>query len=636
MILFFETYSIVQTLFFFRFIRRADVVYFHKRSFPPLSFRPVVKRIVEILFRLINKNLEIRTLTAEELNEHSCQSNLKATEVVENITGDIEKSSSYKIILNLIKDSNILKFYQSVMADTMSGRVLFYRISEKLRSDFKDENFYIIPADSDNLLLYENASDRNRLKPHIIPCINFANRIREFGLKIFWLSVFLIIPAVTTLTWLRKISFKPIRPRKHAIAMPTIFGFREEENIIDGVKRPHDDGYLYGNGISVGDIIHVFDKWRSADENEKRIKNVMDKRGMHYVDAKDYKVNKNILIFALRIQFEIIKGLVLKCFCFKDKTGLVFSSIQVVKQMLKKFVMLENVDFKAELIRNDYSPLEVVTTILCNQKNRKTVAIQHGFAAGYAVMNRMCYVHVDKYCVFSDNHVKAFSPFWDRMHLEKTGSCWLDYPIEIAKSESKKSSIKDRINQLYGRRKYIVSISLPGRNDYNMLSRWDMMYQALEDFIHTDIDSHVFLRFRSTKCLEAGHIQRFCTLPEKDKRIIIDLKNFTTYELMNVCNVYISSSHSSGVIEAVSIGANTFTIDYMDTTKFCFDKYGKNLVLKTKDDILNIFNNIENNFAGYDCKCDLLKKDFDYFHDGRGRERLQRVMLETVNEINSK
>ena len=129
------------------------------------------------------------------------------------------------------------------------------------------------------------------------------------------------------------------------------------------------------------------------------------------------------------------------------------------------------------------------------------------------------------------------------------------------------------------------------------------------------------------------HLRRFKNLPDMDKRFVIDLVSFTTYELMAMSDVIISSSHSSGMIDGVSLNKPTFTFDYMGTAKYCFEKYGKDIILYGKEDILNIFKNLENNFIGYDCNWDLLRKEYNYYYDGTCLSRLQRVIIETLKEI---
>jgi len=239
---------------------------------------------------------------------------------------------------------------------------------------------------------------------------------------------------------------------------------------------------------------------------------------------------------------------------------------------------------------------------------------------------------MDKYCIFSDAYLRLYSPYWEKLNLAKTGSMEIDEVI-LLNNEQNISSVRSRVYSLYGKRKYIVLIAFPGSAEYSLAGKWDEMYNALWEFKSLDTDCNVFLRFRYLYNLNAPHIKRFADLHKRDPRIIIDVGNFTTYELMVLSDLYITSSHSTGLIEAVAIGKKGFTFDYMGTTQYCFGNYGKDLVLTTKDDVLALFKNLENNFAGYDCNWELLKKEYNYYYDGRCQERLQRVVWDTVEEV---
>ena len=99
---------------------------------------------------------------------------------------------------------------------------------------------------------------------------------------------------------------------------------------------------------------------------------------------------------------------------------------------------------------------------------------------------------------------------------------------------------------------------------------------------------------------------------------------------MALCDLFISSSHSSGIVEAVAIGKKAFTFAYMETPKYCFSKYGKDLILRTREDILNVFKDLENDFEGYDCNWELFRKEYNYHYDGRCLDRIQQTVKETI------
>ena len=60
----------------------------------------------------------------------------------------------------------------------------------------------------------------------------------------------------------------------------------------------------------------------------------------------------------------------------------------------------------------------------------------------------------------------------------------------------------------------------------------------------------------------------------------MDHNNFSTQEIMALCDLFIASSHSSGLIEAIAIGKKAFTLDFLGTAKYCYAGYGKDFNTK--------------------------------------------------------
>ncbi len=633
MILFFEAYSIIQTLFLFRYIRKARLIYFHKRGVPRSDFAPGVKRRVERLIHLINKRVEIKTIPTEKVYQYNWELNKEAVGLVEELTSDIQQSSVYRMVLKIIRDANILKFYQQRLATDIPDRWLFMKVAKALSSEH--DSLVIIPKSNDNSFLEIKLFGNEELGKYSISVTRRANNLRFFFRKVGALAILLLLPLGFVILRTR-ITLSRINRESYDVAMPVIWGFHGDEDKakIRGVRRPHNDEYLYNEEIIRGHIIHIFGDWRDTDVVDNNYKRIMNKKGIPYIDRRDYKANINFLLTAGRIQLKILTGLWQNSLCWRSPLDYIDYSIGAINCMLRKYLEFENIGYKVELMRHDYSAAHIVETILCNQQGKKTVGIQHRVTAGPNVMNSLCYVHMDKYCIFSDAHLRLYSPYWEKLDLAKTGAMDIDWTINLVDNgKLMVNNLKQKMHSLYKVRKYTVLIAFPGPSGYNQQSKWAEMYDALREFKSLDTDCNVFLRFRTIDDLSAPHMVRFADLPKRDERIIIDLTNFTTYELMALCDLYITSSHSSGLIEAVAIGKKAFTFDYMGTTQYCFSNYGKDLILTIKDDVLALFKDLENNFAGYDCNWELLRKEYNYYYDGRCSERQQRVVCETVKEV---
>lgn len=634
MILFFETYSIIQTLFLFRYIKKAQTIYFHKRLFPSLESNRLVVKIVIKIIRFLNSSVSIETLPAKKINEPNWIANKKSVDIVEDMESHIKGSASYKTMLKIILDKNILKYYKRNIADDVSARILFFRVVK----DFIDEygSIVIIPSCNDYQDIQKVSLGEETVDQFILQESFLINRVRDACLTIYALFMFLFLPFAYLILNLKKIRLRKIVKKKFDIAMPVIFGFYKQDVIIDGVKRNQDDGYLYNKEITPGHIIHIFNHWRFSPELTKSYKSIMDKKCIPYIDRRDYEIGIDLLMIVLTIQIKILQCFFSALFTFHEKHNYIMYNNRIIYTMLKKYLEFENVDYKVELVRTDYAVGHIIDTILCNQHNKKTVGIQHGSTAGPYVFNCLCYVHFDKYCIFSDRHLELYSPYWNRLNLRKVGNYRIDHLVEMGRNQSLIESNRRKFIALYGKRKHFVLILFPNPSEYaeyNLIEKWDVMYKALREVQSAKLDCTIMLRFRSLEHVESMHLRRFKNLPDMDKRFVIDLASFTTYELMAMSDVIISSCHSSGMIDGVSLTKPTFTFDYMGTAKYCFEKYGKDLVLYDKEDVLNIFKNLENNFIGYNCNWDLLRKEYNYYYDGTCLSRLQRVIIETLKEI---
>ena len=138
---------------------------------------------------------------------------------------------------------------------------------------------------------------------------------------------------------------------------------------------------------------------------------------------------------------------------------------------------------------------------------------------------------------------------------------------------------------------------------------------------------------RRVRNLLDARVERVGRLAEAEERIVIEHVNVTTYDLMAVCDAYMTSANSSGMIEAVAIGKPSFTFDYRGTAGFCYGGYGDDLILRTKEDVRAVFEGIETGFAGFDCDWDALREDFNYHYDGDCLGRLRRIVVKTRDEV---
>ena len=625
LILFFETYSIIQTLFLFKYIKKARIIYFHRKGFPPIKVNPRIKKIVTKLIALFNKDVRIEFLPYERINNHNWVMNKKAIDVAEKMGHDMTNSASYKAVLRVIGNANISKCYYAQMVDDISTRLLFFKAAEGLIAD-SEERVSLVPADNDNCLIQNELFGKEALNSHVLPLVVLANRTRNLFRKFSIVTFFILMPSFYVIS-----KFKKIDKKTGDIAMPAIWGFRKGSVIIDGVKCMQDDSYLYNGKIKKGQIIHIFKYWRPPKKIEEEYKDEMTKRDITYIDSRDYKMTLKLIKMAIKIQLALARSCLISAFYVFDKSDYIYYSAKVIYWSLEKHLELENVDYKVEFIKNDYSASSILSTVINSKYTKKTIGMQHN-ASPYD-LPALSYVHFDKYIVYSDMLIKEFLPYWKGLDLVKTGRETIDWVVNFLNNSNAILKLKERFSRLYPVSQYIVVIAMSSDADYNPLNKWDEMYRALYDLkTLNDIDFRVFLRFRSIKYLSSSNnMIRFARLPQHDERIIIDQTNFSTQELMALCDLFIGCNTSFSLYEALATRAKVFTFNLHDRVKHVFGgHYGKDFILNTEEDIRRVFNGLKDNFREFDCDWEALKRDCNFNYDGRNIQRIQEAVWSLI------
>jgi len=600
----------------------------------PLSVGSKRQKAVERIILFLNRDVVIKTFPCADINKLNWDLNKRAVAITDELENSIRRSTCFNIIIELLKDEAVLKYYKMRLVNHISDRLVFFGVAKDKIKEIKSD-FYIIPSAVDEFALQAKLFGEFRLDHYILPGCWSANEFRNSVKMLFSLFLFALLPLLYLLFNIHKVKTKTTKNAKYDIAMPVIWGLHEGDVIIGNVKFSQDDSYLYNRAIKKGNIIHMFNFSKFSPEVLKKYKAIMTKRHIPYVERSEYRIGVNMLLTIVKSQKKIARyWRRLFLFGFRDKYEYLRYSITAVYEMLKKYLELENVEYKVEFVRTDYDPGHIVGTIICNKNNRKTVGIQHN-ASPYS-MPWLSYVHMDKYIVYGDNFVRRFSPHWQNIRLAKTGRENIDYVVNIANDRKYIEKLRRRLRMKYSETRHTVLITFPGGDEKNLRKQWDEMYDALCSLRSFDIDLNLFLRFRNVDHLEHfEHLKRFKELPLMDARIHIDHDSFSTHELMAISDLYIAGCASFGISEAIAIMKNVFTFSYMGIEKYYFGEYGSDFILYDRDDVLKVFAAIERGFQYFDCKWDLLRKDCNYHCDGNNLKRIQDVVWETVEEIDA-
>ena len=627
----FENYSLVQTIFLWKDLKKCERIYFYTGSNTRLDFsNKYEKKIVLKIVRFLNPGIKISKAPIDQFVELFYTMNHDSRSLVDSSGDNIKQSGIYNTIRRLVQDDNIIKCYQLTLARLIPYKRVFAQIARRMYDE--DNSLYVIP-NGDIVDGFENDEIVSGLSKGRKRMLLGINCLRREVRKVSFIAIHGILPLVFVGLKLRRFTFRNIQKVQYYVRMPMVWGFPDEDYDDSGVRKIGNDGYLYNEKLLPGKIIHVFGYARDTLASEQKSRQYMSSHGIAFSDEKKFLITREFLYKWLNIYGRILFGMVRNGFYLNGNGRSIEISNRILFHILRKHLELANLDYCVEYIVRDYSNYCVISTILLGKSGKKTIATQH--TGSPADLPYLSYVHVHRYIVFGELYVKLFYPYWEGMNLAKTGRMNIDWVVNIFKSPKKLSSLKERYKQLYPQRKYTALINFVTTTSTSLFikERWDELYLGLRGLKNINIDFNLFLRFRTQKCMETASGSPFKDLPKFDERIIIDHTNFNTHELIALADLFIGQAGSFGINEAFANGKTVFSFDFTGKAGFYYTGYGKDFVLRTREDIWKVFNGLETGFKHFDCQWDLLRKDSNYHDDGRNLERIQNEVVKMVGEV---
>jgi len=580
------------------------------------------------LLRHLTSGKDVRQVEREELMSRLYPLNKRGAEISDSMGGMIEKFPGYRMLFNLLEDDHLVLFYKATLARVVPRHLLY---SEMLHLQESESGEVISsPKDFWTHSLLSSIDEKGRPFPESPLLLRCVDLVVHAMSRLKWVLLLLVLPFYLFFRHLMNGAAGPVKA-KYKVAFPVNYGvFKDSEaKVLANVRRFNDDMCLYGNFFSPGDVLHIFYekrmKWTSAEDQESW-KEAMNEKKIPFAEQRRFGVNAALLQISLRASWEGLKQLLWFFWPGPLYTEMWEATAKGLYHYLEKSYEMENTDYKVELAMDDYNPGHVIGTIVANHYGRKRVGVSH--AASLYDTPQLCFVHFEKYIVHCDMYVNTFRDFWKSVPLEKVGRETID---SIVEETSRREVHRKEIERLYGKRKRVVSVLMPGIADNSLPGQWGKIFRALCEFQKEDLNYHLFLRFRKVaQARKRPHMSRFLSLPEKDPRIILDHENFNTHELIAASDLVITANASFGINEALVAGIPVFTFGYTKKEHLCFPDYGCDFIMTEVEDVLNTLRGLETGFSGFDCDWARLRRDADYYHDGKNRERLSRVVFEAL------
>lgn len=603
---FFEKPSLLQVLILLPEIRKAETIYFSRPASLGESSRRRL-RLIRAVVRPFNRTVAFTPLTAEEILKHAWDCKEESAGRAKRLASEIERHPAYRTLHRIMPDDHLVKFFQGCLCNPIADLLLFRKMAEDLKSRHAD--LFAVPYHETSLVGWTLAIPRR---------LRFVNRLRTLAENLAKVLLFLVLPALYAFAK----SFKGIRRaphKKYKVAMSVARGFHDSDGRLNGVKQAYDDFFLYGEGLALGDIVHVFGLWPFTSAQEKAFKRILAEKKADFIDTRDFRPGWKILRAAFRAQWKAF-GL-LRCLGRTDRFNgeQLTAAVKGIYYYLWAHLKLDNIDFQIEFAKNDYNPRHVINTIVCNRYGKKTVGPQH--CAAPFDSPQICFVHLDRYFVFGEVCVNLFKPYWNGLKIEKTGRETIDYVV-AGKTPEGRTEIQKRLSRLYPESPLVLSILFPGNSERCLDVRWREMYLGLEKMRRFEGNWRIFLRFRDSQSIRK--------LPSLDERFVVDHENFTTPELLLLSHLVIAPAASFAVNECVAVGTRVCIFDFTNTGVRYYPDFGGDFILKTADDLVRVWRKLHQG-RSLDCQWERLSTSCNYHTDGYNVHRYRQIMMSMLS-----
>lgn len=375
------------------------------------------------------------------------------------------------------------------------------------------------------------------------------------------------------------------------------------------------DRHLVGSFAK--DVVYLFGYWKLDYPDEIKLKGKFDKEKIPYKDKKDFHLNYRALWYIFKCQLKIIKR-VFTLPIDLDSTVYLYADLKAFHSLIEKKIEMENVGYFVELSRMDYNPAHILHTQLLNKEGRGSVGIAHSASIydcpqlNYAVFNR--YITV---CPLYD---RTFKTRYNEVHA---GRDKLDNLKEVKEDVA---FIKKRFTDKHGKSDFIASVFLPQNVDAINKGYLLNLYSGLVDISKLGINCKIVIRAKDVMHFKKMH--NFLKLPLVSSIFVLDHHNFNTQEILLISDLVIATCASFVLNEAISINKKTFTFRLSGKEELYFPDYGNDFVLNNGQNLIMAFLSMVDKNMIVNVDYEKLKKSMDYYNDGRNKKRITDVCLD--------
>lgn len=612
------------------------ILFFHRALFKELAPPTWKERAAMRLARLVNRRASVEEVDREGLYRLGYYQNNRECDRDVDIAFDrVARSSSFRLMRWLLKEEAVEFFYRQRLLDLVRERTAFLRAVPLVIGG--DDDGVAVPAGRDPYRLenrFFSPADYARLVP---PLLRALHRVRAGvarllrGLLCWNLLLLAGLPLVylATLVARRGLALRAAPLRVDVIA-PLISGFAIQ-GLVKG-RRRHDDGHLIGGDLGADRLAFFYSDWAFSREERLAQEEAMRSRGIRHFDMRSLAPSLGYLRAAATVYLRLWAGLCRHPLVLWEEPAILRMSAMLLYHYLRELLLVHTVAYKVAVEYRDYLSTHVVRTIVANRHGRLMVGMHHNAPDGPWGFPVIRYAHINRYCLWGEEFKRLYEPHWDRLQTCPVGPLRMDDVVEALR--------EDRLRELglifaerFGGIRPLIVLLFPGQSSINVPSRLEANLDGLRRLRDLREEFLVLCRFRNAGDLEFFRAEGLDEILARDPRIRVDMTELTTYEWFALSDVVIVNGVSTGMVEAVTAGKPCFSFDHLMLAEIVYGRYGRDIILKTGQDLVRVVRQARHGFIGWDCQWDQLAKDYCYFSDGRNLDRFRQVILDAVATV---
>ena len=634
MVVFVDQYSVLQILCHLDLLFRAEkiIIYGRQRYFSRIcDFFGISKRCGKWLTSVTGLNKKVVFADRYDsllFSSLYCKANKDSMDRALLASKEFAVESSFVFLKRLFNlPDETIKFYQSKYAlyishfSTMIGFIKGIARDTKTVAIVGYEEFTKMPPQDYGIASIDHLRPvRSKIVAFIGHSVN----------SLYWKTEWILSPLAYLFRIIARLSFRIPKPKHYKLWMQMHWGIPSDEmNCF--IKRPYHDYYLYSDAVKSGEILHLYEgSWKFEGNHKDKTNQYMDQHGYTWADNKDLRLNIKWLWKITVIQGKLLVNAACNLFYLGSISGLLHLAKEVLVLILKKEVELEHYRARVYFDRTDYNPRHIIDSIVLNRHGTKTVGLFHHATPHHSPQIAFC--HFDHYIVFSELVRRQYEKYWRGLDIVRIGRMNLDWVARLKNNPKTKEKIKERFEKEYGNFDSVITIVLPGDIFYFAESRWLEIEKGLRKFVSSDVNAGVIVRFKTEAKVKASrNLKRLWELCQSDSRLIVNQRDYTTYESLGISDMIVAPNVSFSVFESITMDVPLFIFDLDGVAYDIFREYGKDFLITTGDELFERLRAGRDALRRYDCDWSRLKDDANYTYEGNNIE----IMREFVASLAS-